>query len=105
MDRQTFSGALQCIICLKTEQLPRPRRRACLLYRELLKTETSDYVGWLGEKKGRESWRRRVTWRLGEGDQGHELAVSSLVSHRRGTGDNLTPPSAKKALIEILIKV
>ena len=29
MDRQTFSGALQCVIRLKTEQLPRPRRRAC----------------------------------------------------------------------------
>ena len=42
---------------------------------------------------------------IGGGDQGHDLAVFSLVSHRRGTGDNLTPPSAKKALIEILIKV
>ena len=62
-------------------------------------------LGWLGEEKGGESWKRRVTWRLGEGDQGHELAVSNLVSHRRGTGDNHTPPSAKKALIEILIKV
>ena len=45
------------------------------------------------------------TWRLEGEDQGHEFAVFSFVSHRRGTGDNLTPPSAKKALIEILIKV
>ena len=45
---------------------------------------------------------------IGGGDQGHEFAVFSLVSHRRGTRDNLTPVhprSAKKALFEILIKV
>ena len=36
MDRQAFSGALQCIICLKTEQLPRPRRRACLKHHLIL---------------------------------------------------------------------
>ena len=45
-----------------------------------------------GEERvgGREVTRRR----LGGGDQGRDLAVSSLVSQPRGTGDNLSHPSA-----------
>ena len=60
------------------------------------------------EEERRELGRGHRGLEIGGGDQGHEFAVFSLVSHRRGTRDNLTPVhprSAKKALFEILIKV
>ena len=63
----------------------------------LFDNETLDLVISLaGSEEGGEErvGGREVTRRLGGGDQGRDLAVSSLVSQPRGTGDNLSHPSA-----------